>query len=197
MVDATKNIQGNEGDKKANLLSTKQGEKRIIEGYALKFGQRSKKLGNYYEEIAPGALNGVDLSDVKILVDHDFSKILGRTLSKTLKLIIDSIGLKFSVEIPNTSYANDLYESVNRGDISECSFGFTINEKDKNARQTLRLADGNYLRVVNKISRLSEISIVANPAYGSTSAQIKRDLEEAKKEYQKEKLTLELELLNS
>ncbi len=178
------------------LSSTLEGDSKVISGYAVKFNQKSKKLGNFYEVIAPHALDGVDLSDVKCLVDHQFSKILGRTKAGTLKLSIDSIGLKFSVEIPNTTYANDLYASIKRGDVDECSFGFKVDESNKLAQTVTRQPDGNYLRIVKRIESLAEISIVANPAYNATSANIERDYEQAVRDYETTKLNLELELLS-
>ena len=190
----SKDIQRNEEVRPDFLTQTKEG-KKFLTGYAIKFGQRSKKLGNYYEIIDARALDGVDLTDVKALVDHDYSKVLGRTLSNTLSLEIDNIGLKFEIELADTTYANDLYKSVERGDINECSFGFQINETDRNSTTVERIDSDTYLRTVKKIKELREISIVSLPAYASTSAEIKRDLEQAVKQYEIEKATLELELL--
>lgn len=176
------------------LTQTKEG-KKFLTGYAIKFGQRSKKLGNYYEIIDVRALDGVDLTDVKALVDHDYSKVLGRTLSNTLSLEIDNVGLKFEIELADTTYANDLYKSIERGDINECSFGFRIDETDRNSTTVERVDSDTYLRTVKKIKELREISIVSLPAYKGTNAEIKRGFEQAVKQYEIEKATLELELL--
>lgn len=176
------------------LTQTKEG-KKFLTGYAIKFGQRSKKLGNYYEIIDSRALDDVDLTDVKALVDHDYSKVLGRTLSNTLSLEIDNVGLKFEIELADTTYANDLYKSIERGDVNECSFGFRIDETDRNSTTVERIDSDTYLRTVKKIKELREISIVSLPAYENTNAEIKRDLEQAVKQYEIEKATLELELL--
>lgn len=176
------------------LTETKKG-KKFLTGHAIKFGQRSKKLGNYYEIIDSRALDDVDLTDVKALVDHDYSKVLGRTLSNTLSLEIDNVGLKFEIELADTTYANDLYKSIERGDINECSFGFRIDETDRNSTTVERIDSDTYLRTVKKIKELREISIVSLPAYENTNAEIKRDLEQAVKQYEIEKATLELELL--
>lgn len=190
----SKDIQRNEEVRPDFLTQTKEG-KKFLTGYAIKFGQRSKKLGNYYEIIDARALDGVDLTDVKALVDHDYSKVLGRTLSNTLSLEIDNVGLKFEIELADTTYANDLYKSIERGDINECSFGFRIDETDRNSTTVERIDSDTYLRTVKKIKELREISIVSLPAYENTNAEIKRDLEQAVKQYEIEKATLELELL--
>nr|WGD95106.1 HK97 family phage prohead protease [Bacillus subtilis] len=72
------------------------------------------------------ALDQTDMSDVRALIDHDPSKILGRTSAGTLKLEVDDIGLRFDVTLPNTQYASDLYENLRVGNISNCSFGFML-----------------------------------------------------------------------
>ncbi|QQU18449.1 HK97 family phage prohead protease [Enterococcus casseliflavus] len=192
----SKDIQRNENEEVRPdfLTQTKEG-KKFLTGYAIKFGHRSKKLGNYYEIIDSRALDDVDLTDVKALVDHDYSKVLGRTLSNTLSLEIDNVGLKFEIELADTTYANDLYKSIERGDINECSFGFRIDETDRNSTTVERIDSETYLRTVKKIKELREISIVSLPAYENTNAEIKRDLEQAVKQYEIEKATLELELL--
>ncbi|MBO1121631.1 HK97 family phage prohead protease [Enterococcus casseliflavus] len=190
----SKDIQRNEEVAPNFLTQTKKG-KKFLTGYAIKFGQRSKKLGNYYEIIDSRALDGVSLTDVKALVDHDYSKVLGRTLSNTLSLEIDNVGLKFEIELADTTYANDLYKSIERGDINECSFGFRIDETDRNSTTVERVDSDTYLRTVKKIKELREISIVSLPAYENTNAEIKRDMEQAVKQYEIQKATLELELL--
>lgn len=191
----SKDIQRNDERVRPDFLTQTKEGKKFLTGYAIKFGQRSKKLGNYYEIIDARALDGVDLTDVKALVDHEYSKVLGRTLSNTLSLEIDNVGLKFEIELADTTYANDLYKSIERGDINECSFGFRIDEADRNSTTVERIDSDTYLRTVKKIKELREISIVSLPAYENTNAEIKRDLEQAVKQYEIEKATLELELL--
>lgn len=191
----SKTIQKNE-ELEIRSLKVDDSDEKIIEGYAIKFNEQSKKLGTFYEIIDSRALDNVDLSDVKCLLDHDYSKVLGRTKSKTLELSVDEKGLKFRCVLPKTSYADDLYELVNRSDVNECSFGFTVDEADKTAKTIKKMNDGSYLRTVNKINKLFEISIVSLPAYSNTSAEIKRDFDNAIAIYEKEKLTLELELLD-
>ena len=173
----------------------KNGE-RIISGYAIVFNQRSELLGNFYEYIDKNSLDDVDLSDVKCLVNHDYSKILGGTKSDTLFLKVDEKGLKFSVRIPETSYGNDIYESVRRGDINQCSFSFIIDDKDATAQEITRLEKGVYERTVKKIDKLIEVSVVTIPAYKQTTAEIERDYQHAVNQFEKSKLELELELIN-
>ena len=176
-----------------NLAEVQSAENRTIEGYALKFNSLSKDLGGFKEIISPEALANTDLSDVRCFIDHDSSMVLGRTASKTLELTVDEVGLRFRCQLPNTSYANDLYESINRGDVNECSFGFKVNDES----QTWTQQDGSYIRNLNSIDQLFEISIVSIPAYDGTDAVVaQRSLKRVIDEHEKRKLQMELELLN-
>ena len=172
------------------LNTVEKTEENIVEGYALKFNTESRNLGGFIETITPEALEGVDLSDVRCFLDHDSSKLLGRTSSGTLKLNVDETGLYFRCILPNTSVGRDAMELVTRGDLNQCSFGFTV-EQDKWAK-------GNdiMMRSINKIGNLFEISLVSIPAYDDTDVRVAtRSLEEAVNEIEKQRLELELELL--
>lgn len=139
-------------------------EKRTVSGYFARFGERSLDLGGFTETIASGAFTKTlrENPDVLALVDHDIRKLLGRTSSGTLQVHEDERGLAFSVTLPDTSYANDLRALMDRGDINACSFGFVC-EADS--------WDGD-VRTVKQV-RLIEGSIVATPAYPSTTAQLR------------------------
>ena len=109
------------------------GEEKRIEGYFSVFDS------NY--EIAPGLTESVDAhafdralseDDVRALINHDTSLVLGRTTAGTLKLRTDDHGLWGSILInPNDQDAMNLYSRVKRGDVSQCSFGFEV--RDENA----------------------------------------------------------------
>ncbi|MRB49464.1 HK97 family phage prohead protease, partial [Bacillus thuringiensis] len=81
-------------------------------------------------------------------------------------LTIDDTGLKFRLLLPNTQLGRDVYELVQRGDLSQCSFGFYV-EDERWAE-----IDGVYHRNVTKISELVEISLVSIPAYDDTSVSV-------------------------
>ena len=170
---------------------------KVISGYALKFGTRSHNLGGFIEMIDKRALDQTDMSDVRALIDHDPSKILGRTSAETLKLEVDDIGLRFDVTLPNTQYASDLYENLRVGNISNCSFGFMLG-KDGDSF-TRDQETGLPLRSLRNISKLTDVSVVTYPAYEDTDVTIaKRNLqqyEERNRNPEKEKLLLQLDLL--
>lgn len=98
-----------------------------IIGYAAVTDSEAPEVMGFIERIEPGAFeNAIGKSDVRALFNHDSNYILGRKSAGTLTLIEDENGLFYEIDPPNTSYANDLLESLSRGDIDESSFGFTV-----------------------------------------------------------------------
>lgn len=165
-------------------------DNNIVEGYALKFNKPSKDLGGFVETIDARALDGVNMEDVKLFLNHDSGNLLGRTKSGTLQLSVDEVGLKFRCELPNTTLGNDVMELVKRGDLSQCSFGFTVAEDEWERRE------GKPVRTIKKINTLAEISLVSIPAYDDTDVAVaKRSLENMEvNEMEKRKLELQLRL---
>ncbi|EGQ3068534.1 HK97 family phage prohead protease [Staphylococcus pseudintermedius] len=140
-------------------------EQMIVEGYALRFNTLSNDLGGFVETISSEALEKTDLSDVRCLIDHDSSKVLGRTVSKTLELNVDDEGLYFRCQLPNTSYARDLYENIKLQNINQCSFGFILDDEGDSFDKR---DDGLFERTIKKIKSLFDVSIVTYPAYNDT-----------------------------
>ena len=97
---------------------------------------------------------------MRALFNHDSNYILGRTTANTLKLSVDERGLRYSVNIPETTYGNDLMVSLDRGDITQNSFGFIVEEDDWSQDE-----EGNTIRTIKKVSRLLDVSLVTYPAY--------------------------------
>lgn len=159
-------------------------EKMIVEGYALRFNTLSNDLGGFVETISPQALKDADLSDVRCLIDHDSSKVLGRTTSETLELNVDDEGLYFRTQLPNTTYAKDLYENIRLGNINQCSFGFILDEDGDTFEKR---EDGLFKRTLRKIKSLFDVSVVTYPAYNDTDvAPALRSIEAIKEAEQEE-----------
>ena len=138
-----------------------------FEGYAALFNSWSQDLGGFREQIAPGAfMKALTADDIRALLNHDKNYVLGRNRSGTLVLTEDERGLRFEVTAPNTQWARDLAESVRRGDIDQCSFGF------QTVRDDWRTADGIDERTLLEV-RLFDVSIVTYPAYLDTSANVR------------------------
>ena len=148
--------------RRAAELSAAPGQRKLA-GYAAVFGQETR-ISDFTEVIHPGAFAAsLKGRDILALVDHDPSRLLARTKSGTLRLEEDSKGLRFELDLPDTTEGRDLLALAERGDIGGMSFGFTV------ARSGERW-DGKKreLRAVT----LHEISVVhAWPAYQGTSVE--------------------------
>ena len=139
-------------------------EGRTVEGYASVFNSMSEDLGGFREIILPGAFSEVLDNDVRALYNHDSNYLLARTTSGTLELKEDDKGLYYRFEMPNTSYGNDMLELFRRGDLSQSSFGFTV-EKD-----SWRMEEGQHVRYIERVGSLFDVSPVVFPAYASASS---------------------------
>lgn len=142
---------------------------KTISGYAIVWNLPSKDLGGFTEIVAPTALDNVDLSDVLMLNNHDYTQVLASVKAGTLALTPDDKGLAFTAQLPNTSFANDVYEEIQSGNIDSCSFGFEVNDgSDTWAKDD----DGNITRTINQVKSLFDVSVVAVPAYTDTNVQV-------------------------
>lgn len=168
-------IKRNFDFKKSNICirENEDGTKsRIITG-TIPFNSDSVVMdsydGDFIEQITPTAFNKTlkDKAEVKAFVNHDDGKIVGSTTAGTLRLSTSENGLEFEIDMPNTTFGNDAYETIKRGDCKTLSFGF-IPVKVRSEKDEKGLLH-NYLVEV----KLLEISIcVAFPAYpsGNTDA---------------------------
>jgi len=141
-----------------------EAEGMTLTGYAAKFNEPSEPLP-FTERIAPGAFKRSlkSRNDIKLLWNHDSSKVLGSTRAGTLSLTEDSVGLRVSAILPDNSWGRDAKVSIARGDVTGWSFGFTVPQGGDSWSE-----DGAE-RTLNSV-RLLETSVgVAFPAYSSTN----------------------------
>ncbi len=157
-------------------MESAQQNGNTIRGYAAVYNSDSEWMGGFYEQIATGAFDGVMDNDVRAYFNHDENLLLGRVSSGTLRISTDKRGLFYEVDLPNTTYANDLAELMKRGDVNQSSFAFLI-EKDRWEQR-----DGTTYRIIEKVSRLLDVSPVSQPAYPDATSELKRDLETETKE---------------
>lgn len=137
-----------------------------LEGYAAIFDSWSEDLGFFKERIKRGAFeSALKRSDCRALVDHVSSKILGRQSAGTLRLKEDNKGLFMSVDLPDTQYARDLKVSVERGDITQQSFQFEVEEDVWVEDRKNNRAE----RTITVIKELFDVSPVTFPAYPDTT----------------------------
>jgi uncharacterized protein len=137
--------------------------KKII-GYAAKFSpNRSQDLGGFIEQIDPKAFTRSlkANADVRALIDHNPSLILGRTLAGTLQLSTDSTGLMVEITPPDTSYSRDLMVSLERGDVTQMSFAFITKQDQWDTEENLNI------RTLLDVD-LHDVSAVTYPAYLNT-----------------------------
>lgn len=141
-----------------------ENDERIIEGYFAVFNSNYEIGPGMSESVAPGAFRNTLSEDIRALVNHDTTLVLGRNTAKTLELSEDERGLWGRIRInPNDSDAVNLYERVKRGDVSQCSFGFDILDEETEFRE-----DGGVHWTIKEV-KLYEVSCVTFPAYESTN----------------------------
>ena len=152
-------------------------ESRKVVGYAAVYDSDSEEMWGFRERIAPGAFENALGDDVRALFNHDANMLLARTKSGTLKLSSDEKGLKYEFEAPKTTAGNDLLEMLKRGDVSQSSFAFTVDEErwDEKTGQ-------KPLRTIVKVKRLYDVSPVTYPAYPDTTVAA-RSLEQFRAEH--------------
>lgn len=149
-----------------------------LRGYAIVYNALSEPLyGDLFRErIKSGAFTKSLAQDDQVcLWGHDTRYVLGRKSAGTLILREDEKGLYFEVELPNTTWARDLKESVNRGDIKQMSFGFKVKEDEWIDDEDIIKEYGMPIREVEEIV-LREISLVTFPAYPQTNVRDKNDI---------------------
>lgn len=139
-----------------------------IAGYAARFDSPSADIG-FIETIDPHAFDGVMRTkpDVLVLFNHDRHMLLGRTASGTARVSVDSRGLLYNCDLPDTTVGRDVYELVKRGDVVGSSFGFVVSEDSWDLS-----ANGQAARRILKVAQLIDCSPVVVPAYPATSVKV-------------------------
>lgn len=139
-----------------------------LTGYAAVFGQETV-IGGWFREIIDAGAFDEALArpdDVRAQFNHDANRVLGRTTAKTLRLAIDDQGLRYEIDLPETSYAKDLAASVERGDVSQSSFMFEVT--GEKWEYPPRSSGELPLRRVQNV-KLYDVAPVTFPAYAGTS----------------------------
>jgi HK97 family phage prohead protease len=133
-----------------------------IRGYAALFNVETELYPGVREKIAPGAFrNALAKSDIRLLLNHDPNHVLGRNKAKTLTVFEDEKGLPFEANLPDSR--GDVLESIKRGDIDQCSFGFKIK-----SQQWDDLEDGSVMRTITEVAELFDVSVVTYAQYPET-----------------------------
>ena len=142
----------------------------FIEGYFSVFNSEYPLWEGASEIVKPGAFTNSVSGDVRAIINHDSSLVLGRTKAGTLTLRQDERGLWGSIRINRDDVdAMNLYARVQRGDVDQCSFGFDIK------RETfVDLGGGKCRWEIEEVDPLYEVSVCTFPAYTETSVSARR-----------------------
>lgn len=175
----------------AQFETREDGENLIIEGYFAVFNSNYEIGPGMSESIAPGAFSNTLSGDIRALINHDTTLVLGRTKANTLQLREDAHGLWGQITInPKDSDSMNLYARVNRGDVDQCSIGFDILSEETDFRD-----DGSVHWTIKEI-KLYEVSPCTFPAYEETNisarAKERDDLLKRRNEAWKEKVLKKL-----
>lgn len=140
----------------------------VLVGHSAVYNELSEEMWGFREKILPGFFSDVLGDDVRCLFNHNPDNVLGRTVAKTCRLFDDSRGLRFECDLPGTTVAKNLEESIARGDVSQCSFSFTTKEDRWTFKQ-----DEPDLRELVKCERLYDVGPVTFPAYPQTDVAVR------------------------
>lgn len=163
---------------------TSSGKRTVISGAPIVYSRHSEMIrdvfGSFRERFLAGAFGDYlrGNPDIRALVNHQDSMVLGRTRAGTLRLADGPEQLGCEIDPPDTTYARDLMVSLRRGDINQMSFAFDCDDEEWGEGEF----DGEMcaLRTVKR-AKLYEVSPVTFPAYPDTQVGLgersKRSLE--------------------
>ena len=157
------------GVQELRVESSEGGPSKIV-GHAAMFNTLSSDLGGFRERIDPGAFaDTIASDDIRALINHDSNLVLGRNTAKTLNLVEDVRGLSIEIDVPDTSFARDLVVSIERGDVSQMSFAFSVTREED---ESFDFIGDDVIRTLHKV-RLFDVSPVTYPAYPDTNVGVR------------------------
>ncbi|WP_402465780.1 HK97 family phage prohead protease [Isoptericola aurantiacus] len=140
-----------------------------LTGYAAVFNRHSQNLGGFVEMVDPGAFTKSLADQVPVMVrgNHDDAHLLGTTWAGTLKLEVDGTGLRYTVDLPDTSSGRDWKALAARGDVKWSSFAFRTIDDEWSATE-----QGFPLRTLRAV-QLVDVAPVNSPAYLDTTVAVR------------------------
>jgi HK97 family phage prohead protease len=150
-------------------LSKREDGKPELSGHIAVFNQLSVDFGGWRERVAPGAFaETIKLHDIRALWNHIDDLVLGRNKAGTLDLEEDEVGLKFRNDPPDTTWFKDRMVSIERKDVTGCSFGFFTDEDEWGS-----MPDGARVRTLKKCTLVEVSPGVTFPAYPQTDVAVR------------------------
>lgn len=163
------------------LRARESQDEQRVDGYAVVFNAVTD-LGWFTEEIDRDAFREADMSDVYLLFNHDENNILAGTLNGSTELRIDDTGLFQSSNIIDTSLGKDIFKLVKNGLVKKMSFAFTI---ARDGGEVWVSGEEKDHRIIKKIDKLFDVSLVTYPAYSQTSAYARSQTDELAEEHRR------------
>ena len=162
------------------IRASQNNDAMIIEGRAIVFDQPTTindPVGSYTEVISRGALDEADLSDVRLLFNHDLNRVpLART-PKTMSLRVDPAGMTIRATLPDTDFGREVYEAIKRHDLDGMSFAFKVPDGGDSYDPRTNT------RTIHRIEKVYECSVVPFPAYQSTSVEARKQIEDGDRRF--------------
>lgn len=183
-------------------VEERSGGGRTLSGYAAVFYDPSNPDTEYEmwegccERVAHGAFNRAiaEGQDVQCCFNHDEDSLMGRTASKTCRLSVDNIGLKYETDLPTVTDPANLVELIQRGDIPGSSFAFIARSVTWSMD-----SDGCEVRTLNDVD-LVDVGPVTRPAYKATTTAARSAhaaLEQERSEWQRKRDQDEVDVVKS
>jgi HK97 family phage prohead protease len=145
---------------------SEEGKPAVLVGKAVVYDSLSEDLGYFRETIKPGAFTeSLKTADVRALVDHNPTYLLGRNTSGTLRLDDRADALYVEIDLPDASYARDLLVKLDRKDLDGMSFAFQVEDEGDT---WFTDEEGKTTRTIVK-ARIDDVSAVTYPAYTDTT----------------------------
>lgn len=167
-------------------------ETHVIVGYAAVFydsddpGTEYRLWEDTYERVMPGAFDeALREDDVRGLANHEVTWLLGRTKAGTARLSVDSVGLRYEIDLPDTQAGRDVRTSIERGDMDGSSFSFDVWGKRGRVQWVTETRDEHTIdiRELHNLE-LFDVGPVTFPAYESTTSGMRdKDLAEVRSEH--------------
>lgn len=159
-------------------IRKEDGKTPVLRGYALRFGS-TYDMGWYTESVDRDALSKADMSDVRILLNHDPNLILGRTTAGTARVGVDDVGMWYEVDLPSSPNGENARVAVERGDIDQSSWGFRFRTDSTGRRigDKWDMRNGKEHRTITDVATVFDASPVTFPANPDTSV-AKRSFED-------------------
>lgn len=155
-----------------------ENEQMIVEGYATTFNEEyilwKDNDATVVEIVSDKAFDNCDMSDVIMQYNHE-GRVFARNKNDTLSLTIDEHGLKTSANLTGTEIGRNLFEEIKGGYTDKMSIGFTVS--DDEVLEETRGGEKYYVRKINAISKLWDVSAVSIPANDFTEISARHQID--------------------